>query len=64
MSTLQAIDLNGNKLTGTISENIVNLPALSVLQIEDNLFEGALPVALSTLEELRKFFVVCLFSKC
>ena len=39
---------------GTISESIVNLSSLAVFQIEDNLFEGALPTGLASLEELRK----------
>lgn len=44
ISTLQAIDLNNNQFSGPISSAISQLTKLVVLQIENNLFDGALPL--------------------
>jgi hypothetical protein len=59
MTALQAIDLNANRLTGTISSDIGNLVNLMVLQLEDNFFQGNIPeTALAKLDKLRKSLVI------
>lgn len=55
-ATLQAIDLNNNRLSGNIGSAIGRLGQLVVLQIENNEFEGALPMeAISRLQQLVLF---------
>jgi hypothetical protein len=56
MTTLQAIDLNANRLSGTISNKVGNLVNLMVLQLEDNILEGPVPeVGLANLDQMRTY---------
>lgn len=52
MITLEQLDLNTNRLTGTLSTNIGNLVNLQLLQVFENLMTGTIPTELGNVGSL------------
>ncbi|XP_057771168.1 receptor-like protein Cf-9 homolog [Salvia miltiorrhiza] len=51
--SLQSLDINGNKLKGTLPQTLVNCQALRGIDLGDNEIRGAFPFWMETLPQLR-----------
>lgn len=58
LKALTALDLSNNGLSGTLPNNIFNLPSLSyVIDISDNYLVGTIPIEIGNLIMVERLFL-------